>query len=241
MRANVHTLGSKGMAEMEKLTNTELNKREKMMRTHAQFQDVERTVYNSLFTLVRDTSVLREYTAAALQIIQECFVSAHSAYDTPPALEYSTATAANGYGPSAIVDVDANRYDAQAVMLANMEKVKNNKGIMQQVTDRMKRNTGPRPSEDGGGMDQNDRRYDQAYAYDAAPPAKQQPAYLQQKQHQDSDVHGYPQTRPAAQAGPHPSLYGPPPGSRYINPAPQMERVHAQQQAWDQQDHHDGY
>jgi hypothetical protein len=40
-----------------------------MQRTASQFQEMEQTVYNSLFTLIKDTSVLRDYAAAALLII----------------------------------------------------------------------------------------------------------------------------------------------------------------------------
>lgn len=36
----------------------------------SQFQELERTVYNSLYTLVKDTSVLRDYTHSALCIVQ---------------------------------------------------------------------------------------------------------------------------------------------------------------------------
>jgi hypothetical protein len=36
----------------------------------SQFQEMEQTVYNSLFTLIKDTSVLRDYAAAALLIVQ---------------------------------------------------------------------------------------------------------------------------------------------------------------------------
>lgn len=38
--------------------------------TMSQYQEMEQTVYNSLFTLIKDTSVLRDYAAAALLIIQ---------------------------------------------------------------------------------------------------------------------------------------------------------------------------
>jgi hypothetical protein len=40
-----------------------------MQRTASQFQEMEQTVYNSLFTLIKDTSVLRDYAAAALLIV----------------------------------------------------------------------------------------------------------------------------------------------------------------------------
>eukprot|EP00882_Tetradesmus_deserticola_P025536 GHRQ01028057.1.p1 GENE.GHRQ01028057.1~~GHRQ01028057.1.p1 ORF type:complete len:118 (-),score=30.08 GHRQ01028057.1:453-806(-) len=45
------------------------HKEDKMQRTASQFQEMEQTVYNSLFTLIKDTSVLRDYAAAALLII----------------------------------------------------------------------------------------------------------------------------------------------------------------------------
>lgn len=38
--------------------------------TMSQYQEMEQTVYNSLFTLIKDTSVLRDYAAAAILIIQ---------------------------------------------------------------------------------------------------------------------------------------------------------------------------
>lgn len=36
----------------------------------SQYQEMEQTVYNSLFTLIKDTSVLRDYAAAAILIVQ---------------------------------------------------------------------------------------------------------------------------------------------------------------------------
>lgn len=42
--------------------------------TASQFQEMELTVYNSLFTLIKDTCVLRDYAAAALLIVNvSCF------------------------------------------------------------------------------------------------------------------------------------------------------------------------
>ena len=38
--------------------------------TQAHFQELERTVYHSLFTLIKDTTVLRDDTATAMQILQ---------------------------------------------------------------------------------------------------------------------------------------------------------------------------
>jgi hypothetical protein len=52
------------------------HKEDKMQRTASQFQEMEQTVYNSLFTLIKDTSVLRDYAAAALLIVN---VSNHAA------------------------------------------------------------------------------------------------------------------------------------------------------------------
>jgi hypothetical protein len=43
--------------------------------TWGQFSELERTVYNSLYTLVRDTAVLRDYTHAALTIVQASHTS----------------------------------------------------------------------------------------------------------------------------------------------------------------------
>jgi hypothetical protein len=36
----------------------------------SQYQEMEQTVYNSLFTLIKDTCVLRDYVAAAILIVQ---------------------------------------------------------------------------------------------------------------------------------------------------------------------------
>ena len=38
--------------------------------TSQHFADMENTVFHSLYTLIKDTSVLREYASAALQIVQ---------------------------------------------------------------------------------------------------------------------------------------------------------------------------
>jgi hypothetical protein len=53
-----------------------------MQRTASQFQEMEQTVYNSLFTLIKDTSVLRDYAAAALLIVN---VSDHAAAESAAA------------------------------------------------------------------------------------------------------------------------------------------------------------
>lgn len=41
---------------------------------------MEQTLFNSLFTLLRDTAVLRDYTRQALGIVQECYAMAGNAY-----------------------------------------------------------------------------------------------------------------------------------------------------------------
>eukprot|EP00798_Chlamydomonas_sp_ICE-L_P009746 gene9746-7621_t len=120
MRANIGSLGTNAQAELQKLEAKTNHKHEKMQRTCAQYEDIERTVYNSLFTLVRDTSVLREYTSGAIAIIQECFTLAHTAYDGVPAIEFSTTNpTAGGFGAiasaaiGASAEIDMYRYDAQ--------------------------------------------------------------------------------------------------------------------------------
>jgi hypothetical protein len=47
----------------------------------SQYQEMEQTVYNSLFTLIKDTSVLRDYAAAALLIVQVGARPAHNSWD----------------------------------------------------------------------------------------------------------------------------------------------------------------
>ncbi|KAF5829002.1 hypothetical protein DUNSADRAFT_16706 [Dunaliella salina] len=74
------TTNHKTMAETRELEEVLANKEEKMTRCKSQFQELERTVYNSLYTLVRDTSVLRDYTHSTLLIVQSCFDQAANAY-----------------------------------------------------------------------------------------------------------------------------------------------------------------
>jgi hypothetical protein len=44
--------------------------------TQQAYEEMEQTVYNSLSTLVKDTGVLRDYTALSLQILQVRLASA---------------------------------------------------------------------------------------------------------------------------------------------------------------------
>lgn len=81
------------------------HKEEKMQRTQEQYKHMEQIVYNSLFTLIKDTSVLRDYAAAALLIVQECFQTAYSSFE-PATAEYSAAT--TGYGME-------NRFEAPTI------------------------------------------------------------------------------------------------------------------------------
>jgi hypothetical protein len=69
VRANLGTTRARGEADMELTLRKMQHKEDKMQRTASQFQEMEQTVYNSLFTLIKDTCVLRDYAAAALLII----------------------------------------------------------------------------------------------------------------------------------------------------------------------------
>jgi len=75
------------------------HKEDKLQRTGGAFQEMEQTVYNSLYTLIKDTSVLRDYCAAAVLIMQEAYVQAYSAFDgsvAPLALPSSGGLGADG-------------------------------------------------------------------------------------------------------------------------------------------------
>jgi hypothetical protein len=69
VRANLGTTRARGEVDMEITLRKMQHKEDKMQRTASQFQEMEQTVYNSLFTLIKDTSVLRDYAAAALLIV----------------------------------------------------------------------------------------------------------------------------------------------------------------------------
>lgn len=63
-----------------------------------QYQELERTLYNSFSTLIQDTSVLRDYTHSILTIFQSCFEKAATSYscaasphaDAPPATTHKS-------------------------------------------------------------------------------------------------------------------------------------------------------
>lgn len=76
VRANLGTTRARGEVDMEITLRKMQHKEDKMQRTASQFQEMEQTVYNSLFTLIKDTSVLRDYAAAALLIVNVSVCSA---------------------------------------------------------------------------------------------------------------------------------------------------------------------
>jgi hypothetical protein len=64
------TTRGRGEVELEVSLRKMQHKEDKMQRAAATYQEMEQTVYNSLFTLIKDTSVLRDYAAAAILIVQ---------------------------------------------------------------------------------------------------------------------------------------------------------------------------
>ncbi|KAG2451877.1 hypothetical protein HYH02_003652 [Chlamydomonas schloesseri] len=77
--------------EMEKMSQLLLHKQDKRNRTNSAFEELEKMVYNSLNTLVKDTGVLRDYTGLSLSILQDCFQKGHSAFSTAtPLLDYNS-------------------------------------------------------------------------------------------------------------------------------------------------------
>ncbi|PNW71418.1 hypothetical protein CHLRE_16g653450v5 [Chlamydomonas reinhardtii] len=77
--------------EMEKMSQLLLHKQDKCNRTKNAFEELEKMVYNSLNTLVKDTGVLRDYTGLSLSILQDCFQRGHSAFSTAtPLLDYNS-------------------------------------------------------------------------------------------------------------------------------------------------------
>lgn len=103
VRANLGTTRARGEVDMEITLRKMQHKEDKMQRTASQFQEMEQTVYNSLFTLIKDTSVLRDYAAAALLIINECFSAGYASFNMEQ-VQYSTT--AGGVYPDM-----ANKYD----------------------------------------------------------------------------------------------------------------------------------
>ncbi|EFJ46717.1 hypothetical protein VOLCADRAFT_105381 [Volvox carteri f. nagariensis] len=77
--------------ELEKMTQLLHHKRDKLTRTMHAYRELEQTVFNSLNTLIKDTGVLRDYTGLSLQILQECYQKAYSAFSTAtPLLDYNS-------------------------------------------------------------------------------------------------------------------------------------------------------
>ncbi|KAF6254017.1 hypothetical protein COO60DRAFT_360665 [Scenedesmus sp. NREL 46B-D3] len=103
VRANLGTTRARGEVDMEITLRKMQHKEDKMQRTASQFQEMEQTVYNSLFTLIKDTSVLRDYAAAALLIINECFSAGYASFNMEQ-VQYSPT--AGGVYPDM-----ANKYD----------------------------------------------------------------------------------------------------------------------------------
>jgi hypothetical protein len=83
VRANLGTTRAKGEAEVEATLRRMQHKEDKMARCAAAYGESEATLYNSLFTLIKDTSVLRDYCAAAILIVQEAFAAGYAAFEPP--------------------------------------------------------------------------------------------------------------------------------------------------------------
>eukprot|EP00878_Enallax_costatus_P015798 GHUV01016555.1.p1 GENE.GHUV01016555.1~~GHUV01016555.1.p1 ORF type:complete len:317 (+),score=103.84 GHUV01016555.1:252-1202(+) len=104
VRANLGSTRTRGEVDMEITLRRMQHKEDKMQRTASQFQEMEQTVYNSLFTLLKDTSVLRDYAAAALLIVNECFSAAYASFNMEQ-VQYSTTA------PPAAQFSEMNKYD----------------------------------------------------------------------------------------------------------------------------------
>eukprot|EP00201_Polytomella_parva_P017152 CAMPEP_0175058940 /NCGR_PEP_ID=MMETSP0052_2-20121109/12137_1 /TAXON_ID=51329 ORGANISM="Polytomella parva, Strain SAG 63-3" /NCGR_SAMPLE_ID=MMETSP0052_2 /ASSEMBLY_ACC=CAM_ASM_000194 /LENGTH=326 /DNA_ID=CAMNT_0016324397 /DNA_START=44 /DNA_END=1020 /DNA_ORIENTATION=- len=89
---------AKAEDDLDKAVALLKHKDEKLNRTTICFQELERTVYNSLYTLIKDTSVLREYAAVSIRIVQDSYLSAYRAFSlsTIPSEYQTTSNAAGG-------------------------------------------------------------------------------------------------------------------------------------------------
>mmetsp|Transcript_13998 Transcript_13998/g.24544 ORF Transcript_13998/g.24544 Transcript_13998/m.24544 type:complete len:472 (+) Transcript_13998:83-1498(+) len=67
--------------ELESTEHRVATQEDKNARLVLRYQEAEAEVFNALLTLIRDTSVLRDYAAAALAIMQRCFTLAYGAFD----------------------------------------------------------------------------------------------------------------------------------------------------------------
>eukprot|EP00879_Flechtneria_rotunda_P003541 GHRR01003775.1.p1 GENE.GHRR01003775.1~~GHRR01003775.1.p1 ORF type:complete len:313 (+),score=114.22 GHRR01003775.1:394-1332(+) len=120
VRANLGTTRARGEVDMEITLRKMQHKEDKMQRTASQFQEMEQTVYNSLFTLIKDTSVLRDYAAAALLIINECFSTAYASFNLEQVQYSTTAPAAAGYP-------ELNKYESSKYETKGLEKYESSK------------------------------------------------------------------------------------------------------------------
>jgi hypothetical protein len=101
VRANLGTTRQKGEADMEATLRRMQHKEDKMARCAAAYGEAEAALYNSLFTLIKDTSVLRDYAAAALLIVQEAFAAGYAAFE-PPMMGTATAGGAQQMSAAAV-------------------------------------------------------------------------------------------------------------------------------------------
>jgi len=90
------------------------NEEDKMNRLAQRYAEVEAEVFNALLTLIRDTTVLREYAAAAIAILQRCFTLSYQCFDlnTPvplPLLPAPATPPAGGYITYATSPSDVGR------------------------------------------------------------------------------------------------------------------------------------
>ncbi|KAF8068224.1 hypothetical protein HT031_001910 [Scenedesmus sp. PABB004] len=125
VRANLGTTRARGEVDMELTLRKMQHKEDKMQRTASQFQEMELTVYNSLFTLIKDTSVLRDYAAAALLIVNECFSAGYASFNSLEQAQYSTTAGAAGVAAAYGGGGEANKYDPR---LPGGEKAGGGKG-----------------------------------------------------------------------------------------------------------------
>lgn len=176
LRANLGTTKAKGEADMEITMRRMQHKDDKMHRTHAQFQEVELTVYNSLFTLIKDTSVLREYAAAAVLIMQEGFSAGYVAFE-PSIAQYSSNGAVftdNKYDPRAEID-PTHEHE----VTVGLEKISLKGGSASPMVGKARPKTGEYPPVPGEGDTNMTKAFDQSYEYGNTPTGGTSNAYQQ--------------------------------------------------------------
>lgn len=169
------TLGSsrsKGEADLELTNRKMMHKENKSNHTMEAYQEMERTVYNSLFTLIKDTSVLREYAAAAILIMQDCFTVAYGAFD-PTNPQHSSSGA-----PGALPPFVENKYEPAAGGRSTQDgygdpaKERSNSGLYKVTPTKAKL-----PGEAAYGLAPDDQHAGYDQSYDDYPPPAQQGAY----------------------------------------------------------------